>query len=199
MITPTITVDQRALDKYLAVLDKNRGKPLLTRAERVIAGAAKLAVPALKAAAPPSTGRRPTSSGPLLILNRKRYRTLASTSGTKRLRKRGGEVIAPTWLGYKKFTSRWLQEGTSSHSLQREGVSYAPGQRGRWTNTGPTANTTRNSYWRSALAHISDDWVVPLASIHVSGISGRPLVDTAWGSVQSEIYGRIERDIWETS
>lgn len=138
MIRPTISVDQRQLDAYLKRLDRNRGKPLLTRAENTInAAAIRVIVPAARGEAPVS------STGHYIAGNRIRSGTLRRKVAAKRLRKRGGEDIRPTWVGSRAFYSRFVQQGTRGHSLApRSGrltlAAFAPGVvRPFYTTTGP--------------------------------------------------------------
>lgn len=115
----TITVDQKALDRYLKTLDKNHGKPLLQRAEKTINAAARLdLMPGVKAAAPVGRGKR-------LAGGFTRGGNLKRRVGTKLLKRQGGEDIRPTWVGSKAWYSRLVATGTSAHSLApRAGKSH---------------------------------------------------------------------------
>lgn len=188
----TAKVDQRALDRYLKVLDKNRGKPLLYRAEKLTNKAARLAVPPVRAAVPAS-GRAPRPAGPILII-RKRRRTMKQSVGTKLLKKRGNEPIRPTWIGVKHFAYIFLSGGTRMHHLQTRHLER--GQRGRWTTPGSSNFGTSN--WRSGFAHFPDGEVRSLAGIDVRGITPHDYVGEGWGTVESNVYAVIERDVWAT-
>ena len=107
----TVTVDQKALDRYLKTLDKNHGKPLLVRAEKTINAASRLLVPPVRAAAPVGPARR-IAGGPV------RGGNLRRRVGTKLMRKRSGEDIRPTWIGSKAWYSRLVATGTAAHSLE---------------------------------------------------------------------------------
>ena len=161
-LTLTVKLDEKALAAYLKLLDKNRGKPLLTRAEKTINSAAKLMVPALSAGLPASGRSTAAGAGPIAIIGAKRRRTMRKSAGTKLLRKQGGEAIRPTWTGVKHFSFRWLTEGTSAHGLQARGLEADV--RGRFTGRGN---------WRSGFAPFADGESRPLGSIQVPGITSR--------------------------
>lgn len=110
MLTPTITIDQKALDAHLKRLDKNRGKPLLARAEKTINSASKLFIPPVRAAAPVGRGKR-------LAGGFTRGGNLRRRVGVKLVKRLGGEDIRPTWVGSKAWYARLVATGTSAHSL----------------------------------------------------------------------------------
>src|SRR3990167_497968 len=150
-LTLTVKIDEKAWNAYLKRLDKNRGKPLLTRAEKTINSAAKLMVPALSDALPASGRSTAARAGPIAIIGAKRRRTMKKSAGTKLLRKQGGEAIRPTWIGVKHFAFRWLTEGTSEHDLMREASrGLEVGVRGRFTQRGN---------WRSSFSVLPDGGV----------------------------------------
>lgn len=185
MLKITASVEQRELDRYFKKLDKNRGKPLRDRAQRTTNAAARLLVPPLRAAAPKGPARR-QASGPILMLGRKRRKTMRTSAGTKLLKQRGGEDIRPTWAGYKAFHAVFLLGGTRSHSLATRNL--AAGARGRWTTRGN---------WRSGFARFADGEVRPLGGITVSGITPRDYVEQVWNANQRNVYGRISKDVFD--
>ena len=106
----SVPIDQRALDAHLKRLDRNRGKPLLTRAEKTINSASKLLIGPVRAAAPVGPGKR-------LAGGFTRGGNTRRKVGVKLLRKVGGEDIRPTWIGSKAWTARLVATGTGPHSL----------------------------------------------------------------------------------
>lgn len=200
----TLKVDQRALDRHLARLDKNRGKPLLVRAEKVTNSAAKLVVPRLRARLPASGRSTAVRQGPIAIIGRKRRKTMRQSAGTKLLRKRGMEAIRPTWIGSSHFAFGWLTLGTRMHHLQTRRLEGGPARgaggrylkHGRWTTPGPS-NFGISSY-RSGFAHFADGNVRPLAAIDVRGITGTDYVSPVWDSVRPEVMRLIEQGVFET-
>lgn len=191
MITPKLTIDERATNAYLKTLARNEGKPLKERAQRTINAAAKRrVVPALKAAAPKGP-RKTRRSGGLRILG-KRRKTMRSSAKAKLLRQRGGEDIRPTWAGYTAFHARLVIEGTRSHSLATRRLEA--GARGRWTM--PNSSNFGVSNWRSGFAHFADGEVRPLAPITVRGVTPHPIVDQAWSRSQSSVLADVRRDVF---
>jgi len=167
MLKVTVTVDQRQLDAYLKRLDKNRGKPLLYRAEKTVnAAAARVLVPAARAAAPVGQARR-IAGGPVRVGNLRR-RTKA-----KSLRKRAGEVIRPTWVGSSAYYSRFVQQGTSSHSLA------------------PRAG-------KSPYAAFAIDVVRPLAGMWHPDAKANPFMATVADQHMDEVVDLIRKDVFDT-
>src|SRR3990167_5514545 len=185
-LTLTVKIDEKAWNAYLKRLDKNRGKPLLTRAEKTINSAAKLMVPALSDALPASGRSTAARAGPIAIIGAKRRRTMKKSAGTKLLRKQGGEAIRPTWIGVKHFAFRWLTEGTSTHGLQTRGLEVGAG--GRFTGRGN---------WRSGFAHFARGEVRPLASIADRGTTGRDYISSAREGREGQIMTLIQRDTFD--
>lgn len=176
MIQVTAKVDDRALNAYLKRLDKNRDKPLRTRAERTTNAASKLLVPPLRANIPagqasPFLGVTAGRSGNLRNVRRRRGNARRMV-GTKLLRKRGGEDIRPTWVGSKAWYFRFPTQGTRAHSLA------------------PRAG-------RGQYAVFGVDEVRPLAGITVRGITPRSWVIDAAASHQGSVVRRIEKDVWD--
>jgi hypothetical protein len=196
VIAPTVTLEQRALDRYLKTLAKNEGKPLHTRAQRTInASTKRRIVPALKANAPVGPKRR-RSSGPIKIRAKTR-KTMRGSASAKLLRRRGGEQIRPTWAGYKAFHARWYLAGTSAHSIATRGLTgpFRSGTRfGRWTTPGSSNFGTSN--WRSAYAHFPDGEVRPLWGIRVSGVSPHDTVARTWAGTRGAVTNDVKRDVF---
>ena len=110
MITFSAKLDEKELRRYLGKLDKVRGKPLATRAERVTAAAARLMVPVGRREAPIGEGR--IIRGELV-----RPGNLRRRIKTRQVRKRGTEAIRPVWFGSTAYYGPMVSRGTRSHSL----------------------------------------------------------------------------------
>lgn len=185
MIQLTAKLDEKAMAAYFKRLDKNRGKPLLYRAEKTTHAAARLVVPRLRAGLPASGRSTRPRQGPIAIIGAKRRRTMRSMAKAKLLKKRGSEAIRPTWIGVGHFAFRWLTEGTQGHSLATRDLEA--GARGRWTTRGN---------WRSGFAHFADNEVRPLAGITVRGVTGRDYISPAWDATQGQVVALIKRDVF---
>jgi hypothetical protein len=106
----TVEWDQKAIAAYIKRLDKNHGRPLLQRAEKVTNAAARLLVAPLRANIPVGPSKR--LAGGVTRGGNSRRRV-----GTKLLKKQGGEDIRPTWVGSKAWYFRFPTGGTRAHSL----------------------------------------------------------------------------------
>lgn len=165
----TAEIDQKALDRYLKVLDRNRGKPLLTRAEKLTQGAAaRVLVPALRAAAPRNKAR-----GKYVVGRRVKSGNLAKRSRAKLLRKRGGEDIRPTWVGSGAYYTHMVVGGTRPHPL-------AP----------------RSGH--SDYAVFAQDEVRALAGMMHPGSRANPFVARAVDPNLDAVYSIIRKDVYDT-
>ena len=189
MITLTAKVEERELKKYLARLDKNRGKPFNVRAERTIRAAAQRVLqPRLKAGIKKGPGRYQGGG-------RSRGGNARTRARAKLLRKRSGEYIRPTWVGSSAYYWHMLEGGVQAHRLDpRESgrtVSFV-GRRGSRTFT---ANDVK-----SPLASFGTDQVAVLAGFKDPhpGFTGRHVIDDiVWPSL-GQAYTFIARDVFDT-
>lgn len=184
MITPTIRLDsasQRELDRYLKKLDKNRGKPLLTRAENTTYAAARLLVPPLRAAIHKGRGTETRRGG-----------NLARRVHQRRLKKRSGEDIRPTWIGSSAFYARFYAEGTAGHQLYRAGglVRFT-------TRSGENVSFTMKEGARSAYARFPDGEVRSLVGMEHPGARPQPFIDAGARPHLPDVYALIARDVFD--
>jgi hypothetical protein len=179
----TAKIDQKALDRYLKTLDKNHGKPLLQRAENTAFAGAGLLRDPLRAEMPSGPSRR-IAGGPVRPGNLKRR------VRTKRLGKRGGEDIRPTWVGSTAFYDRWLRMGTSRHSI-------APREAGsvltvtKWS--GRSFNVTTKG--KSPYAAFADGNVRAM-TWDVSGVTANPYHTRVAESHGAEIKRLFEKNVY---
>jgi hypothetical protein len=177
----TVEWDQKAIAAYIKRLDKNHGRPLLQRAEKVTNAAARLLVAPLRANIPVGPPRQ--MAGAVVRGGNSRRRV-----GVKLLRKQGREDIRPTWVGSKAWYFRFPTGGTRAHSLaSRSGKS----QFAVFSHS-----VSRSSRAILGKAYLSD--VRPLIGITVSGITPRPWVSDAVASHQDAVMRRIAKDVWDT-
>ena len=114
MIKLSAKVEARELKRYQKRLDKNRGKPLVKRAEWTLRAAAQRElVPRIKAEAK-STHRRWRGG------KKKGY--LARKTKAKFVPKRGGEDMRPTWVGSTAWYTHIVVGGSRRHSLGSRGA-----------------------------------------------------------------------------
>ena len=112
MIDLSAKVEQRELDRYLARLEKNQGRPLRARTEWLLKAAAQRElVPRIKQAAPVRSGSF-TYGGKTV-----RGGNLKRKTKAKFLRKRWGEPLRPTWVGSTAWYSHLVARGTQPHSI----------------------------------------------------------------------------------
>lgn len=180
----SITVDQRQLDAYLKRLDKNRGKPLLKRAENTAYAGAGLLRGPLRAAMPTGPARR-IAGGPV------RPGNLQRKVHTKLLRKRGSEAIRPTWVGSSAFYDRWLRMGTKGHSIEPRGA-------GAFSVTEWSGRTwTGTRLQRSPLAAFADGNVRPLRGIEVRGVTPNPYHTEVLAAHQSDLIRLFQANVFD--
>lgn len=183
MIQLTAKVEERELRKYIARLDRNRGKPLLTRAERTTTAAAqRVLVPRMKAEAPVDT------AGKYLAGGRARGGNLKRRIRAKRLRKRGLEDIRPTWVGSSAYYHHIVVGGSQAHSLATRAA-------GRTVTIGGrsfTANLQKSPY----LAFGTDE-VRLSAGVWHPGATPDPFVGRAVDPNLDIVYRLIAKDVFD--
>jgi hypothetical protein len=170
MLTLSVTIDQKALDRYLKKLDKNRGKPLRTRAENTtFAAAQKLLVPAIQKAAPRKRG------------------TLRHRVKAKRLPMRAGEDMRPVYAGAYAPHAHLVVGGTAAHSLEtvRSGKSdYA---------VIGLASVSRGGRGLEKVG------IRRTVDLHHPGAKANPFVERATDPIMDDVYRLIARDVFDVT
>jgi hypothetical protein len=186
MIQLTAKVEERELRKYIARLDRNRGRPLLQRAERTTTAAAqRVLVPRLKATAPVGRGK-------YLAGGNARGGNLRRRIRAKRLRQRPGEDIHPTWVGSSAFYHHIVVRGSRSHSLATREAGRTVTFMGRRGMRSFTANLRKSPY----LA-FGTDQVRHSAGVMHPGSRANPFVGRAIDPNLDIVYSLIRKDVFD--
>lgn len=181
MLTVTAKLDEKALAAYLKRLDRNRGKPLLYRAEKTThAAVTRVLVPRIKANAP--VGRGKALAGGFTRGGNLRRRT-----GAKLLRKRGGEDIRPTWAGSKAWYSRLVATGTAAHPLDPRPGKSAYAVFGTAVSRGNVGLLGRS--------FLTD--VRPLVGMRHPGATAKPFVPDAVEGAIGQVVALVRRDVFD--